>query len=234
MLRLAGPSRATVRDLNISTGRTGVGIVVDNCDQPGARIFMEHVSLTDSTVNNLLVDRLDNTDVSMQDLNHGGARQVSIRVIGGAAQAAGQATTGRVDLFGGGSGSGNLTYQVEHGGRLLVEDCWFEAGRFMRLTDSGTLTLNNAQIVGFGDPNHIGSGANGAVELDDFHGQVAFLNTSFTQTSALVKGEGSATDQLLTRLQWVSRRHASKTPDIFGQSIAQRECETSDVVFKWR
>ena len=196
-LRLAGPSHATLRDLSIANGWSDVGVVVENCDQPQARVFMEHVYLTGSSVNNLLVDRLDHTDVNMHDLGHGGAGGVSIRVIGGAAQAAGQLTTGRVDLFGGESGVGNLVYQVEHGGRLMVQDCWFEAGPgFMRLTDSGTFTINNAQISP-GDANHLGGGPNGAVELDDFHGQVSFLNTFFTQTSALVKGNGSATELLL-------------------------------------
>jgi len=194
VLRMAGLSRATLREFQIVGSR--VGLVVDNCDQPGARVYLEKVDLNNNGVN-LLVDRLDNTDVCMHHLAHGGPGEVSVRVIGGAAQSAGQTTSGRVDLFGGASAGGPLTYQVEHGGRLLVQDCWFEAGPgFMHLTDSGTLTLNNAQIAP-GNGGHTLFGANGAVELDDFHGQVSLLNTSFTQTSALIKGDGSATDLLL-------------------------------------
>jgi hypothetical protein len=195
-LRLVGPSRATLRDFHLAGMPNGTGIAVENCDQPQARVFLEHVALSYSDVNNLVVDRLDDTDVSMQDVAHGGAGQVSFRVIGGARQAAGQVTSGRVDLFGGGAGGGNLSYQVEHGGRLMVQDCWFEGTPgFMRLTDSGTFTLNNAQIAAF-DISHT-VGGNGAVELDDFHGQVTFLTTSFAETSALVKGDGSTTDLLL-------------------------------------
>ena len=196
-IRLVGPSRATLRDFHLVGVSQGTGIAVENCDQPQARIFMEHVWTAGAGVNNLLVDRLDHTDVSLQDLTHGTAAGVSLRVIGGAAQAAGQITAGRVDLFGGGAGGGNLSYQVEHGGRLMVQDCWFEGPEpgFMRLTDSGTFTLNNAMIAA-GDPNHGGGGV-GVVEIDDFHGQAAFLNTTFNHTRTVVSGNGTATDVLL-------------------------------------
>lgn len=195
-IRLFGPSRATLRDFHLVGVGKGAGIVVENCDQPEARIFMEHVWTFGAAVNNLLVDRLDNADVSLQDLTHGRAAGVSLRVIGGAGQAAGNFTRGRVDLFGGGAGAGNLSYQVERGGRLMVQDCWFEGPEpgFMRLTDAGTFTLNNA-LIAAGDPNHGGAGE-GLAEIGDFQGPVSLLNTTFTHTRAVVSGNGSATDVL--------------------------------------
>lgn len=195
-LQLVGPSRATLRDFHLVGVSKGTGIAVENCDQPQARVFMEHVWASGGGVNNLLVDRLDNTDVSLQDLTHGDADQVSLRVIGGARQSAGQLTSGRVDQFGGGAGGGNLSYQVEHGGRLMVQDSWFEGPEpgFMRLTDSGTFTLNNA-LIAAGDPNHGGAGE-GLAEIGDFHGPVSLLNTTFIHTRAVVSGNGSATDVL--------------------------------------
>jgi hypothetical protein len=196
-IRLVGPSRATLRDFHLVGVSQGTGIAVENCDQPRARVFLEHVWVYNSTINNLVVDRLDNTDVSLQDLSHGASAGVSLRVIGGAAQAAGQLTAGRVNLFGGGAGGGNLAYQVEHGGRLLVEDCWFEGAEtgFFQFTDSGAFTLNNAEIAA-GDPNHGGPGV-GMAEIGDFHGAVSLLNTTFTHTRAVVSGDGSGTDVLL-------------------------------------
>ena len=115
LLRLAGPSRATLREFAVYGKNSALGIVIDNCDQPGARVFMESVYLTGSEVN-LLVDRLDHTDVSMHDLEHASATVLGVRVIGGGAQATGQATVGRVDVFGGQSGVNPLTYQANMAG----------------------------------------------------------------------------------------------------------------------
>ena len=145
VLRIDGPSHVTLREFAIAATSSNPGLEVNNCDQPGARVFMEKVDVGASDVN-LLVDRLDNADVSLQNFYHSGATKVSVRVIGGAARAAGLPTSGRVDLFGGESGVNALTYHVEHGGRLLVEDSWYEGHeqqRFMRLNDSGTLTINS-------------------------------------------------------------------------------------------
>jgi hypothetical protein len=195
-IRLVGPSRATLRDFHLVGVSQGTGIAVENCDQVGARAYLEDVWLFNAAINNLVVDRLDNVDVSLHQLTHGLAGQVSLRVIGGPKQAAGQFAPGRADLFGGGAGGGRLSYQVEHGGRLMAQDCWFEGTPgFMHLADSGTFTLNNAQIAAFDGSNTLRG--NGAVEVDDFHGQVTFLNTQFTQTSALIRGDGSGTDLLL-------------------------------------
>jgi hypothetical protein len=200
LLRVDGPSHATLREFSVYDGwNKGDGIVIDNCDQPGARIFTERAGLYYSDVN-LLVDRLDNTDVSLRDFLHGCAPGLDVRVIGGAAQAAGRPTNGRVDAFGGESGVSELTYQVEHGGRLLVEDAWYEGHeypRFMRLTDVGTFTLNDAAVA-LRDFNPPGTNTIiPAVELDDFHGQVSFLNTGFAFAPVLVQGDGADTDLLL-------------------------------------
>ena len=98
----------------------------------------------------------------------------------------------------------------------MVQDSWYEGheyARFMRLTDSGTFTLDNAQIA---VSDYLqGLGGDGAVELSDFHGQVAFLNTYFTQSGALVTGDGSDTDLLL--LGCTGYRNAD-TPWLVNQS----------------
>jgi hypothetical protein len=197
VLFLAGPSRATLRGFDIvGTGldferAQGTGIAIENCDQPGARVFMEQLYLTYSRSSDLIVDRLDHTDVSLHDFSGG------IYVIGGAMQAMGQATTGRVVQFGGASAGTPPIYRVERGGRLMAQDTWFEgeARVFMGLTDSGTFTLNNATIAA-GDPNH-GGARDGTLEFDDFHGSLTFLNVNFRETTVSVFGDGSDTDLLL-------------------------------------
>lgn len=200
---LAGPSRATLRDFHVLGTGAGwpralaSGIVVENCDQPGARVFLEQVIVNFSRTNNLVVNRLEHVDVSAHDLVHGDAQSVSVRVIGGDQQHAGLAGDARVALFGGGMGGGQSVYSVERGGRLLVQDCWYEGeGRvFMRTTDTGTLTLNNMRIAPT-DPNH-GGAADGVLEIDDFRGAISLLNAWFLETSVAVTGDGSGTDLLL-------------------------------------
>jgi pectin methylesterase-like acyl-CoA thioesterase len=200
---LTGPSRATLRDFHVlGTGAgwpraLGSGIVVEDCDQPGARVFLEQVIGSFSLTNNLVVNRLDHTDVSGHDFNHGAASGVSLRVIGGADQAAGQRTTGRVAMFGGGTGGGQSVYSVEQGGRLLVQDCWYEGEgtSFLRLSDFGTFTLNNARIAA-ADANH-GAARNGVLQIDDFKGRISLLNNWFWETTTEIAGDGSQTELLL-------------------------------------
>lgn len=200
---LAGPSRATLRDFHVfGTGAgwlsaLGSGIVVENCDQPRARVFLEQVIVNFSRTNNLVVNQLEHVDVSAHDLIHGDAQSVSVRVIGVTLQEVGSASDARVALFGGGTGGGQSVYSVERGGRLLVQDCWYEGeGRiFMRPADTGTLTLNNVRIAPT-DPNH-GGAADGVLEIDDFQGAISLLNAWFLETSVKVTGDGSGTDLLL-------------------------------------
>lgn len=195
VLLVEGPARATLRDFHVLGGISGV--VIENCDQPGARVFFEHVSATYTSSNNLVLYQLDHADVSFQDLTHSHSQGAGMRVIGGPLQAAGQTTEGRVCLFGGGTGGGNLTYQVEAGGRLLVQDTWFEAGPgFLRLIESGSFTLNNAQVAP-GNESHTANGPNGAIRIEDFRGRASFLNANIQQTTATVTGTGTGTELLL-------------------------------------
>ena len=220
VLRLAGPSKATLRELQITGGRSALGLVIDNCDQPGARVFSEKLDLGDNDISNLVVDRLDHTEVRIHDFFHGQARAVSVRVVGGAAQASGQSTSGHLAVFGGGTAINELTYQVEHGGRLMIQDCWYEGHefqRFMRLSDSGQFILNNAVVAG-SDANPGGNAAP-LIQLDDFRGQVSFLQTAFRfgmgSDPILVKGDGALTDLLLVGCSGVN---PSDTPWLVNQS----------------
>src|SRR5438309_3318570 len=66
-LRLAGPSRATLRDFSIQAG-TGIGILVENCDQPGGVIFGDQVNTSGNSPTQkgeagLLVDGVEQSDV---------------------------------------------------------------------------------------------------------------------------------------------------------------------------
>jgi hypothetical protein len=198
VIRLAGPSRATLRELQLNAGRQTDALVLEDCDQLGARIFLEQANMTSGTEAGLLVERLENADVSLHNINHGDC-EVGVKVVGGKRAAAGGKAAGRVVIFSGASSNNRLSYDVTEGGRLLARDIWYESGqqpRFVRLRGSGSFTLHGAKVaVG-------GQGDQPAVELDGFQGQAAFLTTVFIgpemrPAKVLVTGNTKAADLLV-------------------------------------
>ena len=188
VLRLDGPSRATLREITVNGVTTASGIVVENCDQPAARVFMEQTGLAWSS-NNLVVNRLDETDVSLHDFGHGSSSHSSIQVIGGPRQAAGQTTCGRVAIFGGSSGGNELSYDLSDYGSLLAQDIWYEGAqpRFVHLGNSGAFTLNGAKIQRYSYMN------TPAVEISGFHGDVTLLTSMLEDSQVVIDGDGGDT-----------------------------------------
>jgi hypothetical protein len=195
VLRLSGPSRATLRDFTIRDFRgESFAIVVENCDQPGARFFGEQFDSNAPKTHGLLVDRLDHTRIEMRDINQGfnNSNQASIKVVGGPLRANGQPAESKANIFGGDVGGDGLMYDVQDGGQLLVRDTWFEGAttRFMRLNGSGVFTLHGAMIALYAPVS------NATVEIDDFRGQATILETYFTTSNLRVTGDGQATKVL--------------------------------------
>lgn len=197
VMRLAGPSRATVRDLAIQAEPGADGIWVEACDQLGARVFFEQPNLTGAQEAGLTVDGLNKTNVELHDMNHAHCG-VGVRVAGGQPAPNAKARAGRVVIFCGSSSNNKLSYDVTDGGRLLARDIWYESGRqprFIRVSGSGALTLHGAKVaVGV-------SSQEPAVECDNFAGALTFLNVALVGTGLgpapiLVKGNGRSTDLL--------------------------------------
>jgi len=197
VLRIDGPSHATLRELSVTGGNQATGIVVDDCDQPGARVFLHGLMLLGAKDHNLLVDRLDHACVDLRALGDGGTKGVSLSVVGGPGLAAGVPSAGRVAVFGGSSALNALSYEVRNGGRLLVQDIWYEGPDpgFMRCMDSGVFTLHGALIAS--DLRHPSEPGRIVPEIQvaGFRGPLTFLGTLFASPSARVILE-SAGDEL--------------------------------------
>ncbi|MBV9470329.1 MAG: hypothetical protein JOZ57_13915, partial [Abitibacteriaceae bacterium] len=199
VLRLAGPSRAVLRELSITGAGQAAGVVVENCDQPGARVFMEQGNAQGGPGSGLLADGLDNADVSLHDFYHSGCKEVGVKAVGGLGMAAGRNVSGHVVIFGGASSNNTVSYDVVNGGRILAEDIWYEGAppRFIHFTpaSSGTFTLNGATTATgrlgpdapVTDPNFA------AIETDDFRGNLTLLNV-IVGTNIVVGGEGQKTN----------------------------------------
>jgi hypothetical protein len=201
VLRLAGPSRATLREFFIDAAGTGDGLVVEKCDQAGGRIFVDQANISSARQVGLLVDRLEKADVDLYNINHGNSK-LGIKVAGGPAAKAGREPTGRVVIFSGSSSNNEISYAVENGGRLLVRDIWYESGefpRFMQCRGSGSFTLHGAMIATArkdGTP---------ALEFDGFQGSLTFLTSILHSGSqsvpTVIKGSGADMNILLLGVQ---------------------------------
>lgn len=190
VLQLAGPTRATLREFTIDGDHRASGLVVENCDQPGARVFMEQVTAVGNT-NNLVVDRLDETDVSLHGFSHGNNALTSLLVVGGPRRAAGEPVPGRVAIFGGTSGNSGLEFDLANRGQLLGWDIWSESARprEARLSEGGSFALLGSYIQRYS----LSSAP--TLEVADSPCDLALLAVSLNQATVQLdpEGEGSRT-----------------------------------------
>jgi len=202
MMVLASPARATFRDLQIAgCAGTTVGLQVLNADQPGARISGDGLEVIGGL--GLLANGLDQADISFRSFYHMGC-DTSIKVVGGPLAAAGKPHPGRVVLFGGASSNNRYSYDVANGGRLMVQDTWYEGAppTFLHMTGFGTFTMSGAMIApGRAAPNAAPTDPSFAgVALENFNGTATFLSTVFG-TKVVVAGEGKNASVMLMGVQ---------------------------------
>jgi hypothetical protein len=171
MLRILGPTHATVRQLGLSGGQTAGCIVATGLDQAGGRVYMDEAQ-TMGYEYGLVVDGLDQTNVELHDHGHNG-----MQVRGGLGAAGGARPAGMTRLFCGASSrdlnsqdEGIDLYNVTQGGRLLVRDIWYEGQiwHFLHLTDHGEFTYHSGNIAPYKAPP--GDGA--VIDFDAFSGDV--------------------------------------------------------------
>lgn len=189
VFRLRGPSRAVLRDMKINASTSSDANVVtsaeairiENADQEGARVYGEVDTFLHNRGVDVLADGLRRTHVDLHGAFLGRGGDLAAHAIG-----AGPETKGRIAIFGGTSTAwrnpGGAMYRVSDGGRMVVEDMWYEANEgptVVRLgaSDSGSFTLNGAQLS-----QYSGSGqsvAQPVVDVDGFPGQATILGALF-------------------------------------------------------
>jgi hypothetical protein len=194
VIRLAGPSRAILRDFMIQTYGKSAGIQVDNADQIGARIFMEQATLTRGLTAGLLVDQLDNAVVELHDFYPSqtsiapAVTGTGLKVVGGANAAAGNPQGGKTSVFAGATSNDYLTFEVLSGGRLLANDLWYEgpgASTFAHVADNSIFTVSNSRMAlpqtGY------------SVRIDNLSGKASVLNCQLdAPVGVLGTGNGTA------------------------------------------
>lgn len=149
VLRILGPSRATLRDLMIGgTGATDA-VVMEGVDQADAHIVADQVFLGGKT--GLLVNGLDNAVVDVRTYYAASIRsgQATLRVVGGPRLAIGQSAPGAVHIFSGATSNNDLNLEAVNGARVTYTDVWFEGqGETMvRLAGRSQVTINGGNYA---------------------------------------------------------------------------------------
>ncbi len=148
VLRLQGPSRATLRDLHIQA-RQSRAIVVEKADQPGGRLFADQLNANGPTEQPqgrtvaLRVNGLEQTNVLLRALQGSGNGGGWVEVIGGPNAAAAR---NQVSIFTGATSSAAGQYDVRRGGRLVSRAVYHEQSSAalsgLNLSGSGTLSID--------------------------------------------------------------------------------------------
>lgn len=129
VMRIAGPSQATLREIQIDGAMRADGIIVEDADQVRSRVYMQQVQLRAGLQTDLSIDELDHTYVQLEDVGYAySPNGVAITVTGGPLSAAGQTTAGKTNVFSGASAGKRVSYDVSRGAKVLVRDLWYESG----------------------------------------------------------------------------------------------------------
>lgn len=148
VLRLEGPSRATLRDFYVHAPNARA-VLVEDADQEGGHIFADQLNTTEPTDQKagrtaaLRVHGLDKTNVLLRALQGSGNGGAWVEVIGGPGA---ETAKNQVSVFTGATGSAAGQYDVRQGGRLVVRGVYHErssdALNGLHLTDRGTLSID--------------------------------------------------------------------------------------------
>jgi hypothetical protein len=194
VIRVSGPSHATFSDFSIWGAATlrpasgavlPVGIVVEGCDQEGARISADQVWARGSEFG-VWAGPLHYATVQLIASYPRSTSPQGVML---------RAEGSRLSLFGGAMSGPGRCFAVDAGGRLLVRDTWYEgpSPRILQLTDSGTFTLDGASL--YCSPK--GGLTEAPLAVDGFRGPVTLLGVKLSgKTWMSVHGNDPETEVL--------------------------------------
>jgi len=188
LIRLKGPTKATLREIQFNGARTADSLVVEDVDQPGSRVYMGQAELRSGKRTDLFVNGLDHTNVQLEDIGYAYSPDAaSITVVGGPQSASGRTTQGKTNIFSGASSGHRTSYDVSAGAKVLVRDLWYEGGAgpgFANIHDRAVFTLEGARISS--PVNKVPA----AFNIVNLNGRVAIL-TSQVDDRIEISGDGT-------------------------------------------
>ncbi len=226
ILRLDGPSQATLRDFSFQAGR-GKGIAVHQGDQPGGRIFGDQVNVSGRSPEEngigVLVLGVEHSDVLLRCAQGGTFCRTWIRVLGGPLCRAGKPAPGQVSVFCGATGTAEEQYGVAQGGRIVVRGVYHEVSgdspQGILLNDAGSLAVDATRFSYKTSPDRP------LVQAKDFRGDLVLcsgmllpVGTPFPARVNLA-GDGSGTRVLcLGNMFWTPCKEV--TADTVWQDVS--------------
>jgi pectate lyase-like protein len=182
VLRIAGPSKATLRELQIDGAAKADTVVVQGVDQPRARLYFEGVQTRSGSESNLFLDHLRNATVQATDFGHAYApKGVSVRVLGG-----------KLRIFSGASAGNSQSYEAADGASVVLRDLWYEGDAprgFATVHDQASFTLQASRVASPATPNVP------AITVSNLNGRLSILTTHIDDRLAIV-GNGARADVL--------------------------------------
>jgi hypothetical protein len=216
VLRVEGPSRATLRDFYIHAGRARA-LLLDNCDQRHGRILADQLNANgpgtagSADAAALRLSGLDHTDVLLRSLQGSGNGGRWVEVLGGPDA---ERATNQISIFTGATGSAAGQYDVRRGGRLVVRGVYHERSsdslNGLHLVDRGTLSIDATRF------SYATSPTSPTVAADSFCGlftlATCMLMPVETKTSCRfeLRGDGSDASVLALNNQfWIEQKTTS-------------------------
>jgi Pectate lyase superfamily protein len=194
VIRLRGPSKVALREIQIHGAGRADGLIVENADQMGSRVYMDQAQLRAGKQTNVFVNGLDNTYVQLEDVGYAYSPEaVSVKVIGGPRSSAGHSTAGRTNIYSGASAGNRISYDVSGGAKVLVRDLWYEGGAgpgFAKIHDRAIFTVDGARI------SSPVNGVPAALDITNLHGRTAILSTHLDDRIT-IQGNGSRASVLV-------------------------------------
>jgi hypothetical protein len=172
VIKIAGPTKTTLRELRVEGDGKADGIVVEGVDQARALVYLEAVQTWHGAATNLFLNRLRNAVTALTDFNHSDVRSgVSVKVLGS-----------RMTMFSGSSSANALSYEVSEGADVVVRDTWYETdapGGFVSVHGLARFTMQNSRAA---------TGADSlmpAFRVEDLDGRVAMLSNHIDDRIAI-------------------------------------------------
>lgn len=202
---LQGPSKATLMEFGIVISGDGTGILIDDADQPGSRVYLQQPQLTEATTACLFVDGLDHTLVEIRNaaISYTAvppANGIGLDVVGGSLASAGTPAEGRTVIMSGGGGVNHITNQVSNGGNLTVRDFWYEGGNqtlYAKISGPSTFMMEGSRVAVPSNNGHV-------IEFVGFSGKATIMACTLSSNTDI--------DEASTGSVWVVANDFSQSP----------------------
>jgi len=185
LIKLQGPSRASLAHFFLTAPGAVRCLVVEDCDQAGGRILADQLVATGQASirkcqTALRIDGVERTNLLFRCLQGGGNKaETFIEVIGDPERRAEAHGPGRPTILTGASGTSDVQYALTKGGRLLVRGFYQEyenetpTAQAARLSGTGSLAIDSTRFT------YKMSDKEPVIALDGFRGD-------FTLTTSLL------------------------------------------------